>query len=395
MKTDLANLIIKKGKGRHTALKEALANGNLHQPGLMQAVVFGLADGDTAFANFIAEEVIPAYGKVAAPLIVAALHANGKSPDERRLAALRRIDPEEARKAARLCLAAKHDYLVKEAIRCLAGSPHDAAAILPFMGLGSSTQGKRRTSIVREAVFEALHGNTADDVVGAVTEAFEKRIPEVSQSIEFTNDPRYDQLCLESLAKLWKTAEQGNDLTKEEAEALEITLRCCQGRGGSELDDLLLGWLKHWKKGGLKKSGDGLGGYHIQDELCGAIATCDVPKAQRELVAARNRVETVFRARVMGAASWHDDLSLYDLFHDHLSKRLSSDSYCYRWACGERWNCTVLGTVKAALDIDFEAPGCDNKPMECQKDLVNKIRKDPRWRAAVDAEILKSGAEPT
>lgn len=376
MKYDLATKLLKKSKGRHDALIKAVDDQNLNQPGLMQAVVASIADGDQMLADYVTHTVLPCYKRTAVPLLIKAFNPNGKLADARRLIAIRRFDLPGARKLARMALKAVHEELAIEAIRTLKDSKKDIALVL--------NQTKRRNAKIQKAAFEALRGVLDKRVVEEVANCFSREVPEVVQAIQFTPHPRYTSLCVSGLLSLGQHADAAGALSEDQGKWLTFVLRACHGHGGVELDAALAAWAGRASQGFFSTSSDSIWDYLNEGDLAESIALSATPNAQRMLVKARDFFKLTQMTPIMAAAAWHDDLDLVELFAPYLP-RTNQPGRCRGWfcGCGGNWPCSLLSAVEFALDVDFESPGYKGrKPHSMQIHLIKKIRDDPRWKTA-------------
>jgi hypothetical protein len=376
MKYDLATKLLKKSKGRHDDLKRAFEASNLHQPGLMLAVAASIADGDTAMAQYVTETVLPAYGHAVVPLLVSAFDPNGKKVDARRLEAIRRIDPSIALQTARTALNAKHEDLVIEVVRTLKGSATDSMSIF--------TLSQRRNERIQREAFMALSGVIEPAIVEAVAVRFRREVPLVHLAIQFTSHPTYTALCFSTLQSLGEAADTAGCLTENQAQWLSVVFQACQGHSGSELDEALSAWVDRASKGFFAGVSDPVMSHWNKQDLTRAVAMSSTPRAQRLLVEARDCFGLNNMAPIMGAAAWHEDLDLVELFSPYLapSKTLGR---CQGWfcSCSGSWSCSVYSAVEFALDVDFESPDYDGrKPHPIQLPVIQRIRNDPGWKTA-------------
>lgn len=376
MKYDLATKLLRKSKGRHDDLIKAVAEKNLNQPGLMQAVVASIADGDPMLADYVTHIVLPCYKRAAVPLLTKAFNPNGKLADARRLVAIRRFDLSGARKLARAALNSAHQDLVIEAIRTLQGSKKDIALVL--------NQTKRRSSKIQRAAFEALRGVLDKKVVEEVTHYFSREVIEAVQAIQFTTHPHYTAHCVSALKSLGEQADATGTLSADKAKWLSYVFRACHGHGGIELDAALAAWVGRASSGFFTNDSGHSWGFWNESDLVDSVAMSVAPDAKRMLVAVRDSFRLTQMTAIMNAAAWHDDLDLVELFAPYIP-RTNKPGRCRGWfcGCGGNWPCSLMSAVEFALDVDFEAPSYQGrKPHSMQLNLIDRIRKDPRWKVA-------------
>jgi hypothetical protein len=373
MKYDLVTKLQKKSQGRFDALKEAVESGDLQQAGLMQAVITSLGDGDPLMVDYIVKSVLPLYGRAAVPWLSQAFNPAGNITDAHRLIAIRRFDAAEAKKLARLAVSASHKDLSREAIRTLKGSKKDTLLILE--------QTKRRSVDIRRGAFSALEGVEDKRVIAEVSAAFTCGVVEASSAIRFTQHSVYTEVCASILSSLDKKAGTEAGLLEKEQLMLLKVFEACAGHGGGALDKALTTWVQRAIDGFLYSKGN-LYGYGQVRSLIESVALSTTPQAQKLLVVNRDKFPLPRMTAIMCAASWHKSFDLVQLFAPYVPL---FKSRCYGWfcGCGGDWPCSVLSAVEFALDVNFEAPGYDGrKPHALQVPLIEKIRKDSRWKVA-------------
>ncbi len=379
MKYDLTTKLLKKSKGRHDDLKQAFDTGNLHQPGLMQAVAASVADGDVEMVQYVTETVLPAYGQTVVPLLVSAFDPNGKKVDARRLEAIRRIDPATALQLARTALNAKHEDLVIEVIRALKGSAADSMSIF--------TLSQRRNEQIQREAFMALSGVMEPTVIEAAADCFRREVPLVFLAFQFTPHPTYTALCVSTLQSLGAEADTAGCLKEKQAQWLSFVFRACQGHGGSELDEALSAWVERTSKGFFDQPSMHWESLWNKSALAEAVAMSSTPRAQRLLADARACFDLSSMAAIMGAAAWHDDYDLVELFSPYLAPS-KTRGRCHGWfcGCGGGWSCSLYSAVEFALEVDFESADYKGrKPHPLHFPVIQRVRNDPRWKAALTA----------
>lgn len=373
MKCDLVTKLQKKSQGRFDALKGAVESGDLHQPGLMQAVITSLGDGDPLMVDYIWKRVLPHYGRAAVPWLSKAFNPEGNITDAHRLAAIRRFDAVEARKLARQALSALHKDLAREAIETLKGSKKDIPLILE--------QTKRRSADIRREAFSALEGIVDKRVISEVCAVLTRGVVEASNAIHCTPHPVYAEACALMLGSLDGKAGTATGLGKKDHLMLMEVFKACAGQGGDALDKLLTTWVQRAIDGFFSLQGN-LYGYGQIRNLIESVALSTAPQAQKLLVENRDKFPLPRMTAIMCAASSHKNFDLVELFATYVPR---FKSRCYGWfcECGGDWPCSILSAVEFALDVNFEAPDYDGrKPHALQMPLINKIRKDPRWKVA-------------
>jgi len=136
------------GGGRERIIKDAHEQGVFQDFRLIEYAVGALNDVYPEIAEFVAEQVIPIYGASVAPRLREDLDPKGGRYHARRLKALYKVSPDEARDLGREMIDDATKEMKVAAIECLKGSEED------FELLAGLT--KARAKDVRIAAYSAL-----------------------------------------------------------------------------------------------------------------------------------------------------------------------------------------------------------------------------------------------
>jgi hypothetical protein len=249
------------------------------------------------------------------------------------------------------------------------------------------TLAQRRNDRIQREAYTALSGVTAQAVVEAVAERFRKEAPWVSLAIQFTPHSTYTTYCVSTLQSLGAAADTAGCLTEKQMELLNCVFRASQGHGDSELDEALSAWVERASKGFFDQTPQPFSRRWDKRELTAAVATSTTPRAQRLLVAARACFDISEMSAVMGAAAWHEDFDLVELFSPYLAPS-KTPGRCHGWfcGCGGGWSCSLYSAVEFALEVDFESADYKGrKPHPLHLPVIQRVRNDPRWKAALTA----------
>ena len=149
------------GSGRLELVKEAHERGAFRDLRLVKPALDGLDDPYADVADFLAEKVLPMYGKAILPELRRAYDPKGTRGHPRRLKLMHALDPAGTRELVKQALEGGSKDVKVAAISCLGAEPED----LQFLIEQSSAKAQE----VRAAAYEAL-SNINDPTAVAVLE---------------------------------------------------------------------------------------------------------------------------------------------------------------------------------------------------------------------------------
>jgi hypothetical protein len=118
------------GSGRLSLIKDAHERGAFRDLRLVQPAIDGLDDSYPEIADFLADTVVPMYGKAVLPLLRAKYDPKGGRGDARRLALMHALDPAGARDLVTHALEDGSKDVRVAAVGCLGGSPDDLSYLV-------------------------------------------------------------------------------------------------------------------------------------------------------------------------------------------------------------------------------------------------------------------------
>src|SRR5688572_25546496 len=226
------------GSGRMELVKDAFERGTFKDLRLVKPALNALDDPYPEIGDFVAENVLPPYGKAILPELRSKLDIGARSGGHvNRLQLMHRLDPEGSREIIQQALNEGSKEMKVAAIECLGTSDDD----LPYL----LDQAKAKAKEVRAAALRALAaaGTTASEVVATLKKAIagadlELIIPRVKQS----SLPEIQDYVLEEaeqwLATLLKTKDK-----KEQGAAvnrLQQLVSCLEERKDAKAEAFLL-----------------------------------------------------------------------------------------------------------------------------------------------------------
>jgi len=154
------------GSGRMELVRDAFERGTFKDLRLVKPALNALDDPYPEIGEFIAEKVLPLYGKAILPELRAKLDIKARGGGHvNRLQLLHRLDPEGSREIVQQALNDGSKEMKVAAIECLGSSDNDVTYLLE--------QARAKAKDVRAAALRALAaaGTTARDVVATLKKA--------------------------------------------------------------------------------------------------------------------------------------------------------------------------------------------------------------------------------
>jgi hypothetical protein len=148
------------GAGRLELIRDAYEQGAFQDIHLVQPALRALDDVYAEIADFIAEKVLPLYGRAIAPDLRAKYDPKGRAGDARRLRLLHALDPAGARDLVAGALEDGSKEVKVAAIECLRGRAEDLRFLLD--------QTTAKAQEVRRAAYRALADIDHADAVAAL-----------------------------------------------------------------------------------------------------------------------------------------------------------------------------------------------------------------------------------
>lgn len=151
------------GSGRLELVKDAHQRGAFRDLRLVTPALNGLDDSYSEIAQFLAEKVLPQYGRAILPGLLAKYDPKGTRGNPHRLKLMHAIDPVGSRDLVRHALNEASPEVKVAAIECLSGSDDD----LPYL----IEQASSRKRAVRDAAYAALSAFDTPDVLAVFAKA--------------------------------------------------------------------------------------------------------------------------------------------------------------------------------------------------------------------------------
>ncbi len=225
------------GSGRMEVIKDAHERGTFRDLRLVAPALAAIDDSYAEIANFIAEEVLPTYGRAIFPELQSKLDMKGRGGHALRLSLMHRLDPAGARATVKRALDEGSKEVRVAAIECLG----DAAEDLNFL----VEQSRSTAKDVRTAALRGLTKCDAPQAVDALREAFKTgSVESAVAAVAASPSPRLATLVLDEAGSQWTALLSGK--AKEQSEVSElasrllVVLECLRGRSDHAAEDFLI-----------------------------------------------------------------------------------------------------------------------------------------------------------
>jgi len=148
------------GSGREEVIKDAFERGTFKDLRLVRLAVAAMDDVYSPIAEFIAENVLPLYGRAIYDDLRAGYNVKGKGGHVRRLRLMHRLDAEKTHELVKEALESGSPEMKIAAIECLEGREESLSYLLE--------QARAKSADVRRAAYKALAAIDHDDAAGAL-----------------------------------------------------------------------------------------------------------------------------------------------------------------------------------------------------------------------------------
>jgi hypothetical protein len=345
------------GSGRVETIKDAHERGVFRDLRLMLPAVGALDDPYPEIAEFIADEVLPLYGKAIVAELQARFDAKGKAGDARRLRLLHRLDAESTRELVTQALEGGSRDVKVAAVECLGGRPEDLRYLV------EQTAAKSRE--VRVAAYQALAHIDGGDAVAALEKVLgSDDLEAATGALKASGSARLVRAVIAAaeteLAAAPKTKDK-KDAGKRLAR-LRALANCLAGRTDADSEAFLLKLFAQ-RTAVAKVKGEALSGSDVNQTVVQLLEQ-GTPAMQSTLAAAHAAVtpeEFVFCFRAARKAL--PATEVYEAFAPYLTANFASKK---RTDPASR-KCEILGAELGGAGVFYHAPHKDTLPA------------DPRW----------------
>lgn len=233
------------GGGRMEVIREAFERGAFHDFRLISPALAALDDTYAEIADFMAESVLPLYGRAIVSQLQEKFDAKGKAGHGRRLKLMHRLDRDAARPFVRRALDEGTQEIRIAAIGCLGDSPED----LPFL----FEQSQAKAKDVRTAALKALGSSHSDDAVTVLRQSMDNadlalavvpiranRNPKLTAFLHEAAEKQFDSIVND---RRWFKTKLG-----EQCGRLCLLLDCLVGRDDRQTEELLVAMFAQREK---------------------------------------------------------------------------------------------------------------------------------------------------
>jgi hypothetical protein len=303
------------GSGRLELVKEAHQRGAFRDLRLVRPALDGLDDPYPEIADFLAEQVLPLYGKAILPELRTRYDPKGTKGHPRRLKLMHAIDPAGTRDLVKQALEAGSKEVKVAAVACLGAAPED----LPYL----VEQASAKAQDVREAAYRALAA-IDDPAAAAVLEKAlaGKDVRLAASALELNQTDRLTALLVAEIGKEAAALPKAKDKKQagEKAQRLAVLIRALPAGEHPAADALTLDLFA--RRGELAKvKGDNFSGSDVVEAVIARLADGPKPlqaalaRAHAELGPGELSAAVQAARRVLPAAE------VYDLFSPYLTAK--------------------------------------------------------------------------
>lgn len=352
------------GSGRVEIIKDAHQRGSFKDLRLVKPALGGLDDVYPEIADFVADNILPLYGKAILPELKAKFNLKGRAGHVRRLALMHKLDPEGTREIVKQALEEGSKEMKVAAIECL--GPDDLSYLLE--------NAKAKAKDVREAALKALGRSGTSESIAALQETLTgSDIGLAIKPVQESKNPQLVKFVIDEAdaqgARLKKSKDM-KELAKQVDRLLQI-LECLRYRDDKATDAFLTAWFARKDEFALIKSDPG--GKDIQQRLVQIMATG--PAGAKKLLI-ENHAELSpddLPHAFVAARSSRKPAEVFDLFSSYLTAKVDEKKKGRDPAFAKREAIIGLLSDGWRYGYGYGFTPFDRAEPERQKEL------DPRW----------------
>ncbi len=371
------------GSGRMELVRDAFERGTFKDLRLAKPALHAIDDPYPEIGDFIAEKILPLYGKAILPELRAKLDIKGRGGHLNRLQLMHQLDPEGSRDVIQSTLNDGSKEMKVAAIECLGTATEDLVYLMD--------QARAKARDVRAAALRALAaaGVSTKDVLATLKKAIDgpdlelmiARVRECSiQEIQDYVLQQAEQQAADVL-KLKDKAQQAGAITR-----LLYLVSCLDERTDAKAEAFLLGCFEKADAFTAIKSEPSGTDFN---ELVAQVLSQGTLKMQKRLVAAYKTLgggmlpPAIYAARaIMAPAEFHKEFNT--LLMGVSEKRTKKNSVEHDRAMA------LLGVLSSTSDRTYYRRwmGVDHRQRPRIRTSVQEL--DPRWLdAAIDAGAVE------
>lgn len=367
------------GSGRFEVIRDAHQRGAFKDLRLIKPAIQALEDPYAEIADFVAEHVLPIYGKAIYGEIKADFDPKGKGDDARRLKLMHRLDPVQTTELVDNALENGSKEVKVEALNCLAGRKDAADYLLD--------QVKARAKDVRSAAYRALAPLDLPDVIPVLKEALAGNEVELVadhvgrnpnkglQKFVVTEAERQLKHLLSSAVPAAKKKQPTKKSLTKQVDNFAELLNALRGRTDKGAVTLLIGMCEQaaeiHKLQGTYVDGANIN-YKVGELL---LSTGDKQALEKLIEAGRNQTTGAEGLSFLASCKLHSPKEVFEQFSPIYKHRPSGRKKADQEA---RERSEVLAQSLATItrrEHDWEYHEAD----EQTRNMIDKIKLDPRW----------------
>lgn len=295
------------GSGRYETIEEAHQRGAFRDLRLVKPALNGIDDTYAEVAEFLAEKVLPMYGRAILPELRAKFDSKGTKGHPRRLKLMHQLDPTGTRELVKQSLDAGSKDVKIAAIECLGAEKEDLAYLVEQAG--------SKTADIREAAYKALAKIDDPAAIAVLAKAITgKDLLMVAEVISESKSDKLADLVVAEVRRGWDELRKIKDKKKvsEAADRLTDLIRALPEREYPAADALTLE-LFNRRAEMAKVKGTGYSGADVVEAVFERM--CDGPKTlQVALAHAHAELDDELSMAVRAGRESLPPAEVYDLY---------------------------------------------------------------------------------
>ena len=223
------------GSGRLEIIRDSHDRGAFRDLRLVKPALQALDDVYPEIADFIADKVLPLYGKAILPELKSTFDIKGRGGHPRRLSLMHRLDPADTRETVKQALENGSKEIKIVAIECLGAQPEDLTFLLE--------QAAAKAKDVRGAALKALAKLDADEALEALKKGLTGAdLDQCIHPVRENRNPKLLKFVIDETQKELDNVCQSKDkkAIAKSSDRVESLLHCIDGRDDKVTEAFLL-----------------------------------------------------------------------------------------------------------------------------------------------------------
>lgn len=382
------------GSGRLEIIRDAHQRGAFQDLRLVNPALQALDDSYAEIADFVADRVLPIYGKAIYPELKAKFDGKGKGGHVRRLRLMHKLDPKATAPLVEEALESGSKEMKIAALLCLGSAREHLPHLLE--------QAKARNKEVRAAALKALAKFKDEEVVETLIKALSGTDLESAAGPASENpSPKLAKFLLDEASTQLDDLLRVKDKAKRKKQLVRFHsfLSCFANRADKKTVDFLAGCFQRRDEIAKLKGGD-LSGADVNHKVASTLILTGSQPAMKKIIDAHESLDAaMLDCALLAAIQTRKPKQVYELFSPYLRAKADPKKKGRDPASQKREAVRgLLFTVAYRRERDWYVVDPDFQRGRSLTELIGEAKLDPRWLDAAietgDLELVGALARP-